>query len=99
MVAPPYWIAKDQEMAKSEHSLSTTNMVVQCSEYLSKVHFNSPQFREFMRSLCTPVNVHTNKRICVSIIGQIRVRNQRTHPTHDIYSYRTCNIATNVGTW
>ncbi len=88
---------KDQAMAKSEHSLSTTNMVVQCSECLSKVHFNSPHFHEFMRSPCTPVNVHTNKRICVSIIGQIRIRNQMSHPTHDIYSHRNIQYCNKCG--
>ncbi len=37
-------LSKEQAMANSERLLRTSDMVVQCSECLSKVHLNSPDF-------------------------------------------------------
>ncbi len=62
-------VTKEQAMAKSEHRLCTTNMVAQCSECLSKAHYNSPVFHIFVRSPYNPTFKHTHLCDSVSITG------------------------------
>ncbi len=87
-------LTKEQAMANSEHIFRTTDSVVQCSECLSKVHLNSPDFYSFVRTPCIPaIRTHA----CVSIVGQIRIRNQHSHPTHDMYSFRGIQYCNKCG--
>ena len=87
--------SKEQAMANSEHLLRTIEMVAQCSECLSMVHLNSPDFYAFLRTPCIPA---VRSHACnVSIVGQIRIRNQESHPTHDMYSYRGIQYCNKCG--
>ncbi len=94
-IPTPGKLTKEQAMANSEHLLRTTEMVVQCSECLSTVHLNSPDFCAFLRTPCIPA---VRSHACnVSIVGQIRIRNQESHPSHDMYSYRGIQYCNKCG--
>ncbi len=89
-------LTKEEAMVNSEHLLRTTEMVVQCSECLPTVRLNSPDFYAFPRTSCVPA-VRTRTCNNVSIVGRIRIRNQESHPTHDMYSYRGIQYCNKCG--
>ena len=86
--------SKKQALAKSMHTFQTTNSVVKCIECLSQMHINSPKLLEFARSQCTPC-----KSIAFNIkaVGQLRIRNQVSHASHDILSYRNIQFCNKCG--
>ncbi len=89
---------KEQAFAKSEHILRTVNMIVQCSRCLSKLRFNySADLFKFVRSLCNPAIKHDYHSSSMSITGQIRIGNQSSHPSHDMYSYKGIQYCNKCG--
>ena len=88
---------KEQAFAKSEHTLCTVSMIVQCSRCLSKLHFNSPNLFTFVRSPCNPAIKHDCHSDSMSITGQIKIGKQVTRSSHDMYSYRGIQYCNKCG--
>ncbi len=86
--------SKQQALAKSMHDTVTTNSVVKCVGCLSQIHINSPKLLEFARSPCTPCQTIAYN---TKSVGQVRIRNQVSHPSHDILSYRNIQFCNKCG--
>ena len=84
--APPKVNPITQAEADTEHNISVTTSVAQCSKCLSRVHIKSATYIAFLKAPCKPAQFtdeHT-----ASIIGQVTIRNQTTHITHNMHSYK-----------
>ena len=75
-----------QAEANTEHNISVTASVAQCSKCLSKVHIKSAAYIAFLKAPCKPAQFTDNHT--ASIIGQVTIRNKTTHITHNMHSYR-----------
>ena len=76
---------KEQAIAASEHSLITSNNIVNCSVCLSQMHVNSLKLQEFLESACVPVappSAHNNQMLN----APLRIGKKVTHETHAMYA-------------
>ena len=84
--APPKINPLTQAEADTEHNISVTTSVAQCSKCLSKVHIKSAAYIAFLKAPCKPAQFTDNHT--ASISGQVTIRNKTTHITHNMHSYR-----------